>query len=111
VWWSDYEFVATDNFQAMTFPKRVSSRDQELVAASLASVFGNLSALYRSNEVGCEGGRWVSTQIVKGWFVLDWTKVSEQNKTELINAYRTLELQDTPKFLRCLVLRSRSGVI
>lgn len=88
VWWSDEEFVATDNFQALTFPKGISVPDQELVAAGLASVFGNLSALYRSNEIGCEGVRWVSTQNVEGWFVLDWGKVSKKDKQTVLKAYR-----------------------
>lgn len=47
VWWSNEEFVATDNFQALTIPAPVKRDDQEVVAASLASVFGNLSSLYR----------------------------------------------------------------
>lgn len=88
VWWSDEEFVATDNFQAITLPRSIATEDQELVAASLASVYGNLSSLYRSNEVGCEGVRWVSTGNVGGWFVLDWTKVSDEDKESVLSTYR-----------------------
>ncbi len=88
VWWSSSEFVATDNFQALTLPNTVAVLDQELLAASLASVYGNLSALYRSNEVGCEGVRWVSTNNVEGWFGLDWSKVSASDKAEVIRSYR-----------------------
>lgn len=88
VWWSDEEFVATDNFQAITLPASVSKDDQELVAAGLASVYGNLASLYRSNEVGCEGVRWVSTGNLGGWSVLDWSKVGSESKTSVLAAYR-----------------------
>lgn len=88
VWWCDEEFVATDNFQAITFPPSVSVENQELVAASLASVYGNLSALFRSNEVGCEGVRWVSTNNLEGWSVLDWTKVTDADKRLVLAEYR-----------------------
>ncbi|MGX5695105.1 HsdM family class I SAM-dependent methyltransferase [Agromyces soli] len=88
VWWSDEEFVATDNFQAITLPASVSKADQELVAAGLASVYGNLASLYRSNEVGCEGVRWVSTGNLEGWSVLDWSKVDEDDKKAVLAAYR-----------------------
>lgn len=89
VWWSDEEFVATDNFQAITLPNSVSKLDQELVAASLASVYGNLASLYRSNEVGCEGVRWVSTGNLENWSVLDWSKVSDDDKKSVLDAYRS----------------------
>lgn len=88
VWWSDAPFVATDNFQALTLPAGVKRDDQELVAATLASVFGELSALYRSNEVGCEGVRWVSTANVQGWATLDWSKVDTADKKAVLEAYR-----------------------
>jgi Tfp pilus assembly protein PilN len=88
VWWADDPFVATDNFQAVTLPAGVQRDDQELVAATLASVYGELSALYRSNEVGCEGVRWVSTLNVGGWFSLDWAKVSADDKKAVLAAYR-----------------------
>jgi len=88
VWWSDDSFIATDNFQALTLPATVDKDDQELVAATLASVFGELSALYRSNEVGCEGVRWVSTANVEGWRTLDWSKVSVDDKQAVLTAYR-----------------------
>jgi hypothetical protein len=88
VWWSDVEFVATDNFQAITLPSTVLKNDQELVAAGLASVYGNLSSLYRSNEVGCEGVRWVSTNNLEGWGVLDWSKVNADDKKAVLEAYR-----------------------
>ncbi|WP_165399871.1 HsdM family class I SAM-dependent methyltransferase [Xylanimonas ulmi] len=88
VWWSDEEFVATDNFQAITLPNSVATTDQELVAASLASVYGNLAALYRSNEVGCEGARWVSTNNLGEWRVLDWSKVPVSEKKSVLEAYR-----------------------
>jgi hypothetical protein len=88
VWWSDEPFVATDNFQAITLPISVAKNDQELAAAALASVFGELSALYRSNEVGCEGVRWVSTANVEDWHVLDWSKVPVDEKETVLSAYR-----------------------
>lgn len=88
VWWSEEEFVATDNFQAITLPKATSKEDQELVGAGLASVYGSLSSLYCSNEVGCEGVRWVSTNNLESWGVLDWTKVSGEDKQSVLSAYR-----------------------
>ncbi|QUW17869.1 N-6 DNA methylase [Agrococcus sp. Marseille-Q4369] len=89
VWWSNKPFVTTDNFQAITLSDSVARDDQELVAATLASAFGALSALYRSNEVGCEGVRWVSTSNLEAWFSLDWTKVESGDKTAVLSAYRT----------------------
>lgn len=88
VFWSDDEFVATDNFQAITLPSTVSKTDQELIAAGLASVFGSLALLYRSNEVGCEGVRWLSTNNLHGWSVLDWAKVASEDKKAVLAAYR-----------------------
>ncbi|WP_158591130.1 HsdM family class I SAM-dependent methyltransferase [Kocuria tytonis] len=88
VWWSDKAFVTTDNFQAISLPSSVPLTDQESVAASLASVFGSLAALYRSSEVGCEGVRWVSTQNVQEWFALNWSKVSASDKAAVLKAYR-----------------------
>lgn len=88
VWWSDTAFVATDNVQAITLPDTVAVEDQELLAASLASVFGSLAALYRSNEVGCEGVRWVSTRNIQEWTGLDWSKVSSADKQAVLDAYR-----------------------
>ena len=88
VWWSNEEFVATNNFHLVSLPDSVAKDDQELVAASLASVYGNLSSLYRSNEVGCEGVRWVSTGNLEGWSTLDWTKVCVEDKKAALGAYR-----------------------
>lgn len=97
VWWSDEPFVATDNFQALSLPATVKKDEQELIAATLASVFGELSALYRSNEVGCEGVRWVSTANVEGWHSLDWSKVSADDKKAVLAAYRAYR---TTKFAK-----------
>lgn len=88
VWWSDTPYVATDNFQALKLPDAVDVVDEELVAATLASAFGALSALYRSSEVGCEGVRWVSTANVSDWHVLDWSKASSSDKADVLQAYR-----------------------
>lgn len=88
VWWSDEEFVATDNFQAIQFPPDASTEDQELVAAGLASAFGCLSSLYASNEVGCEGVRWVSTRNIETWHVLDWRKVTHEQRSKVLTEYR-----------------------
>ncbi|MGC5255380.1 HsdM family class I SAM-dependent methyltransferase [Gordonia sp. DT218] len=88
VWWSDEEFVGTNNFHTVTLTVSTPKEDQELVAASLASVYGNLSSLYRSNEVGCEGVRWVSTNNLDGWYVLDWAKVTSEDKKAVLDAYR-----------------------
>lgn len=88
VWWSDTAFVASDNLQALTLPDTVALADQELLAASLASVFGSLAALYRSNEIGCEGVRWVSTRNFQEWYGLDWSKVSPADKQDVLDAYQ-----------------------
>lgn len=88
VWWSEEEFVANNNFHMVSLSDSVNKEDQELVAASLASVYGNLSSLYRSNEVGCEGVRWVSTGNLDRWSVLDWTKVNAEDKKAVLVAYR-----------------------
>lgn len=88
VWWSEEKFVANNNFHTVLLANSVNREDQELVAASLASVYGNLSSLYRSNEVGCEGVRWVSTGNLNRWCALDWTKVSADHKSVVLAAYR-----------------------
>lgn len=87
-WWCDEPFVATDNFQAVGFADGWSKEDQEVVAASLSSAFGALSALYRSNEVGCEGVRWVSTANLLGWYSIVPSLVQGQARAELLAAYR-----------------------
>lgn len=88
VWWSDEEFVTNNNFHTVSFDASVSKEDQELVAASLSSVYGHLSSLYESNEVGCEGVRWVSTRNLDDWSVLDWKKVTASDKQAVLGAYR-----------------------
>jgi hypothetical protein len=88
VWWSDTPFVATDNLQAIAFTETPKA-DQEVIAASLASAFGALAALHRSNEVGCEGVRWVSTRNLEGWSVLDAARLDDDAKAEVTMAYRT----------------------
>ncbi|WP_350269035.1 N-6 DNA methylase [Brevibacterium sp. CBA3109] len=88
VWWSDDEFVSNNNFHVITVTRAVNPADQELIAASLASVFGALSALYRSSEVGVEGVRWLSTRNLLDWVALDWTLVSTTDKKAVLEAYR-----------------------
>lgn len=88
VWWSEEEFVANNNFHLVSLSDSVVKADQELVAASLASVYGNLSSLYRSSEVGCEGVRWLSTGNLEGWRVLDWNNVTADDKKAVLTAYR-----------------------
>src|SRR5262249_45759430 len=70
------------------FQPTVREDDRELVAASLASAFGALSALYISSEVGCEGVRWLSTEQFNRWPVLDPNLVTDVDKNLTLTAYR-----------------------
>jgi hypothetical protein len=97
MWWGQTPFVATDNMQALGFDAQTSAEGQELVAASLASGFGALSALYRSNEVGCEGVRWLSSQNLEGWFVLNPAQVEKERVKPLLDAYRAFRKLKTSK--------------
>ena len=105
VWWGDTPFVSTDNTQALAFDS-MSAEDQEVIAASLASAFGSISALYRSNEVGCEGVRWVSTRNMEGWHVLNPGAIDDSDKHDVLEAYRryrklkTVKLYDLPASTR-----------
>lgn len=97
MWWSDKPFIATDNVQALGFGSTFSKEDQELVAASLASAFGALSAFYRSNEVGCEGVRWLSTANLEGWFALEPHRVAKEHVKPVLVAYRAYRKFKTAK--------------
>lgn len=99
VWWSDEPFVAKNNFHVLEFLDNVSQNDRELVAASLASGWGALSALFLSSEVGCEGVRWLSTSQFAQWPVLLARQVSKGSRTEVLRAYRLfrqLEAREIP---------------
>ncbi|MFH0777109.1 MAG: N-6 DNA methylase [Candidatus Eisenbacteria bacterium] len=69
--WFSEPGVSNNNFHQVEFAATVDDKQQELVAASLASAFGALSALYVSSEVGCEGARWVALFHFKDWRVLN----------------------------------------
>ena len=97
VWWSDEPFVTTNNMHVLSFADKVGPSDRELVAACLASAFGSLSALYRSSEVGCEGVRWVSTGDLEHWCVLDTTRVEQDDKLLILEAYREYRKLKTTK--------------
>jgi hypothetical protein len=88
VWWSPRPFVAKNNFHTFSFSEHVSQADRELVAASLASGWGALSALYISSEVGCEGVRWLSTAQLDEWPILVPSSVSTADRTEVIRAFQ-----------------------
>jgi hypothetical protein len=88
VWWSPLPFVAKNNFHTFEFSEGASQADRELVAASLASGWGALSALYVSSEVGCEGVRWLSTAQLQEWPILVPSAVSKIHRTEVIRAFR-----------------------
>jgi len=88
VWWSDEPFVAKNNFHILAFAPQVAQADRELIAASLASGWGALSALYISGEVGCEGVRWLSTSQFERWPVLNPEKVTRENRASVLQAYR-----------------------
>ena len=93
----DAPFVATDNMQALAFDTTVSPEHREVIAASLSSAFGAKSALYRSNEVGCEGVRWLSTANLQGWFALNPTKISESDAQRILDCYRRFRRLKTSK--------------
>lgn len=88
VWWSAEPFVAKNNFHVLDFSGSVAQPSRELVAASLASGFGALGALFLSSEVGNEGVRWLSTEQLVQWPVLDPTSVSRSDRDLILRAYR-----------------------
>lgn len=95
MWWGSEPYIATNNVQALGFDASYSKDDQELVAASMASVFGALSMLYRSNEVGCEGVRWVTVQKLEGWYVLNPSEVSAEHAKAVRATYREFRKMKT----------------
>ena len=72
----------------LTFSEATAQRNRELIAASLASAFGGLSALYISSEVGNEGVRWLRTDQFEEWPVLDPAQLSREDRDEVLLAYR-----------------------
>lgn len=88
VWWSNEPFVAKNNFHILTFSESIARGDRELIAASLASAFGGLAALYLSSEVGNEGVRWLNTDQFEQWPVLDPVQISREDRDEVLLAYR-----------------------
>lgn len=99
VWWGAEPFVAKNNFHVLEFRDNVSQSDRELVAASLASGWSALSALFISSEVGCEGVRWLSTTQFGKWPVLVPRHVSKAHRVEILKAYRVfrrLEAREIP---------------
>jgi hypothetical protein len=97
MWWGSEPFVAKNNMHTVTFADSVKPADEELVAASLASAFGALAALYRSNEVGCEGVRWLSTAQLQQWRVVDPAQVDESRAKQVLDAYREYRQLKTAK--------------
>ncbi|MCL2653299.1 MAG: SAM-dependent methyltransferase [Propionibacteriaceae bacterium] len=95
-WWSDEPFVATDNMQALSF-ETMSPSDQEILAAGISSAFGSLSTLFRSNEVGCEGVRWLSTRNMTQWHVLRIDALDAEDKAMVAKAYREYRTLRTTK--------------
>lgn len=84
--WLSPPAVATNNFNTISMPKE---SDAELVAASMASAFGGLSALFRSGEVGCEGARRILLAHLVQWPTLDPQRVADEElRQECIYAYR-----------------------
>jgi len=96
LWWSDTAFICTDNMQALDLD-RMKVDSQEVIAACLASAYGSLAALYRSNEVGCEGVRWVSTRNLENWSVLNPEMITEPERTAILEAYREYRKLKTAK--------------
>jgi hypothetical protein len=96
VWWNDEPYVSKNNMHTVTFDN-VAVELQELVAASMSSAFGALSALYRSGEVGCEGVRWLSTGQFADWRALDYEKVAEDDRKAVLAAYRAYRVLKTSK--------------
>jgi len=97
MWWGQTPFVATDNMQALGFDTQTDAEGQELVSAALASGFGALAAFYRSNEVGCEGVRWLSSANLEGWFVLNPALVPKELVQPVLDAYREFRMLKTDK--------------
>lgn len=93
VWWSPEPFVAKNNFHVLEFTNDVSQIHRELIAASLASAFGALGALFLSSEVGCEGVRWLSTEQFELWPVLDPTKVNGSQTKAILQSYQVFRRQ------------------
>lgn len=93
VWWSDKPFIAKNNFQVLAFEESVPKWGRELIAASLASCFGGLAALFLSSEVGNEGVRWLSTEQFASWPALDPAKVSTSDGDAVLASYRTFRLR------------------
>lgn len=99
VWWRAEPFVAKNNFHIVQFSEHWDDvENRELVAASLASAFGALSALYISDEVGCEGVRYLTTRQLRQWPVFDPRRVARadvrRRVLEAYRHYRTLEAQE-----------------
>lgn len=88
VWWSAEPFVAKNNFHVLEFRDQTPSSDRELIAASLASGFGALGALFLSSEVGCEGVRWLSTEQFGQWPVISPVTISREDREAVLRAYR-----------------------
>jgi hypothetical protein len=101
VWWSDTAFVAKNNFHLVEVTDNVSLEDQELVAASLASAFGALAALYVSTEVGCEGVRYVTVDHIEDWPVLDPSRIKDSSlRGEVLAAFRKFRVREAQKLHR-----------
>lgn len=84
--WLNPPAVANNNFNTVTMADAGAT---ELVAASLASAFGGLAALYQSGELGCEGARRILLAHFQRWPVLNPSAtVDSALHTEVLHAYR-----------------------
>lgn len=97
VWWSNEPFIAKNNFQLVRLVGK-SAEDEELVAASLACAFGALASLYMTAEIGCEGVRYVTTNQMETWPVLDPVCVTDPGlRDKVLDAYRTFRRRQAQK--------------
>lgn len=84
--WLNPPAVVNNNFNTVTIHDTAAA---ELVAASLASAFGGLAALYQSGEVGCEGARRILLAHFQRWPTLNPTnEIDNALHTEVLYAYR-----------------------
>jgi hypothetical protein len=96
--WFKEPASANNNFNTITLADKTAG-DAELVAASLASGFGALDALYVSGEIGCEGVRRVLLTHIQRWSTLDPHLVTDKTlRRECLDAYRTYRKHTVPEY-------------
>lgn len=96
--WFKEPASVNNNFNTITLADEVPG-DAELVAASLASGFGALDALYVSGEIGCEGVRRVLLTHIQKWNTLDPHLVRDAAlRRACLDAYRVYRKHQVPEY-------------